>query len=193
MLYVDGEMPHCLMKERVKSLMPKDMSFPRKDSLRFLCANSQPLEVNFPNLSTLDGQKALMPRLEGVDLLILDSVVTLMSGIDENDAKSWAPIQEWFLFLRKRGISILIAHHDNRGGTQRGTSAKEDILDSVIHLRKLSTNEKATVTMTFTKSRGFLPSEQDAPTIQLVDLQDGKRTWKLYESDDDRKKNSLCD
>ena len=40
------------------------------------------------------------------------------------------------LRLRRRGISILLVHHANKGGGQRGTSRREDILDTVINLSR---------------------------------------------------------
>ena len=46
------------------------------------------------------------------------------------------PVQEWILQLRRRGISVLIVHHAGKGGDQRGTSAKEDVLDTVIKLSR---------------------------------------------------------
>jgi putative DNA primase/helicase len=79
---------------------------------------------------------ALDPWLAGVELLILDNLSTLTTIIRDNDADSWNPIQEWLLRLRRGGISVLIIHHAGKDGAQRGTSRREDILDTSISLRR---------------------------------------------------------
>jgi hypothetical protein len=40
------------------------------------------------------------------------------------------------LLLRRQGKSVFLLHHDGKGGQQRGTSKKEDVLDTVISLRR---------------------------------------------------------
>ena len=40
--------------------------------------------------------------------------------------------------LRRRGVSVLIVHHAGKGGEQRGTSRREDVLDTSISLRRPS-------------------------------------------------------
>src|SRR5262249_35912073 len=71
-----------------------------------------------------------------VELLILDNLSSLTAVIRDNDAESWNPIQSWLLTLRRRGISVLIVHHAGKGGEQRGTSRREDVLDTSILLRR---------------------------------------------------------
>ena len=39
------------------------------------------------------------------------------------------------LSLRRRGISVLLDHHAGRNGEQRGTSKREDVLDTMLTLR----------------------------------------------------------
>ena len=53
----------------------------------------------------------------------------------ENDADSWVPVQAWALAQRRAGRSVLFVHHAGKSGLQRGTSRKEDVLDTVIALR----------------------------------------------------------
>jgi len=68
--------------------------------------------------------------LDGVDLLILDNLSSLTAVVRDNDAESWGPIQEWLPKLRRRGVSVLVVHHAGKGGQQRGTSRREDVLDT---------------------------------------------------------------
>src|SRR5271166_1020948 len=45
-------------------------------------------------------------------------------------------MQTWLLRLRREGISVLLVHHAGTNGRQRGTSRREDALDTVIALRR---------------------------------------------------------
>jgi helix-turn-helix resolvase-like protein len=61
---------------------------------------------------------------------------TLCRSLKENDADSWTSVQSWALSLRRAGKSALLIHHGGKSGKQRGTSRKEDVLDTVIGLRR---------------------------------------------------------
>jgi putative DNA primase/helicase len=45
-------------------------------------------------------------------------------------------MQNWLLRLRRRGVAVLLVHHAGVNGRQRGTSRREDALDTVIALRR---------------------------------------------------------
>jgi hypothetical protein len=45
-------------------------------------------------------------------------------------------MQNWLLQLRRQGIAVLLIHHAGTNGRQRGTSRREDALDTVIALRR---------------------------------------------------------
>jgi hypothetical protein len=45
-------------------------------------------------------------------------------------------MQNWLLRLRRKGIAVLLVHHAGVNGRQRGTSRREDALDTVIALRR---------------------------------------------------------
>jgi putative DNA primase/helicase len=45
-------------------------------------------------------------------------------------------MQNWLLRLRRQGLSVLLIHHAGVNGRQRGTSRREDALDTVIALRR---------------------------------------------------------
>jgi hypothetical protein len=81
------------------------------------------------NLGSIEGQQALEPHLDGVDLLILDNLSTLMTTGSEGATDSWLPMQNWLLRLRRRGIAVLLIHHAGVNGKQRGTNRREDALD----------------------------------------------------------------
>jgi putative DNA primase/helicase len=104
----------------------------RNDHFRLLAAD----HTDVPDLGTEAGQQALDPLLDGVDLLIVDNISTLCWTGSDNDAGSWTSMQEWILRLRRRGIAVLLVHHSGKSGEQRGTSRREDVLDTVIGLRR---------------------------------------------------------
>jgi len=123
-----------------------------------------------PNLATREGQEAIAPLLEGVDLVVLDNLATLARHGRSNDEESWIPVQGWLLGLRRRGISALMVHHQGKGGDQRGTSAKEDILDTVIRLdrpKDYRSEQGARFEVHLTKARGICGVEAKSFEAQL--------------------------
>jgi hypothetical protein len=95
-------------------------------------------DVCMPDLATHEGQAAV-DALEDSDvkLMILDNLSCLTSG-PENEAESWQPLQSWGLRHRAHGRSVVLIHHSGKGGGQRGTSRREDVLDTVLALRRPS-------------------------------------------------------
>ena len=88
------------------------------------------------NLGSIEGEQALEPHLDGMDLVILDNLSTLMTTGSEGASDSWLPMQNWLLRLRRKGIAVLLIHHAGVNGKQLGTSRREDALDLVIGLRR---------------------------------------------------------
>ena len=56
--------------------------------------------------------------------MILDSLSTLVRSGVENEAESWAPIQDWLLTHRWQGRTIILVHHEGKGGKPRGSSKR---------------------------------------------------------------------
>jgi len=131
-LYVDGEMPMATLKERLENIVAGS-GRADPDNFRLLAADFHP--NGLPNLATAEGQAVLEPALEGVELIVLDNLSTLVPAARDNDADSWNVMQEWLLRQRRAGRAVLMCHHAGKGGQQRGTSRREDVLDTVIALR----------------------------------------------------------
>jgi putative DNA primase/helicase len=120
--------------------------------------DQQPKDQGSINLSDERFQEALEPAIERASLIIVDNISTLVRGGKENESESWQPVQDWGLKLRARGKSVLFIHHSNKDGKQRGTSRREDVLDTVIGLRHPGTydpEQGAVFEVHFEKSRGF--------------------------------------
>ena len=157
-LYVDGEMPQELLQERAKAMIaPSACEPPASDFFRLLSMDRQELGVSL-NLAVPDYQAVVEAHLEEVDLLILDNISTLVNSGRENDAESWNEMQAWLLGLRRMGKTVLLIHDSGRGGNARGTSKREDVLDTVIQLKHPDDYEPedgARFEVNLTKARGI--------------------------------------
>lgn len=120
-----------MLQERLAGII-KGYGGPVPDKLRLITPDCQPDFL--ANLAMPEGQAALEPTLAGVDLLILDSLATLCRVGKENEAESWLPVQAWLLSLRRRGMAVVVVQHANKNGGQRGTTSREDVMDTVIAL-----------------------------------------------------------
>lgn len=139
-----------------------------------------------PDVSTANGQAMLEPFLKGVDMVVLDNIATLCRTGKENESQSWQTMQAWLLELRRRGMTVLLIHHAGKSGDQRGTSAREDIMDTVISLRRpreYSMAEGARFEVHLTKARGILGD--DAKPFEANLLTEGNALhWQVRELED---------
>jgi putative DNA primase/helicase len=169
-LFIDGEMPARTLQERLAAIVAgNDVEPPEPDYLRILTPDLQ--DNSMPNIATREGQEAVASFLKGVDLIILDNLATLASHGRSNDEESWKPVQGWLLELRRRGMAVLLIHHAGKGGDQRGTSAKEDILDTVIRLARpkdYNPEQGARFEVHLTKARGISGPELKPFEAQLL-------------------------
>ena len=178
-LYVDGEMPAATMQERVAVLAVGGGPNLADSRLRFQLADMQ--DDPMPDLGTTEGQATL----EGCwgelpDLLILDNLSCLAGAVRDNEAESWSPMQAWLLSLRRRGVSVLIVHHANKGGQQRGTSRREDVLDTVIALKRpadYSPADGARFEIHLEKARGAFGEATDPFEATMQANDHGHATW----------------
>lgn len=184
-LFVDGEMPLTVMQERLAKIVKStDSEITAISNLLIITPDIQ--RQSLLDLSTPQGQSAIEEHLQDVKLLILDNYSSLCRSGRENEAESWIPLQEWFLDLRRRGISVLMIHHSNKAGMQRGTSRKEDLLDTVITLKKpenYDSREGARFEVHYEKARGFY-GEEAAPFEAWLKEEEGKMTWHIQELED---------
>jgi len=183
-LFIDGEMPGCVLQERLTGLI-SGMRIEPHAPLNILTPDLQPLGM--PDLGTKQGQDLLEPHIENIDLIIVDNISTLIRSGKENEAEGWLPVQEWALRLRARGKSILFIHHSGKGGLQRGTSKREDVLDTVLMLKRPSDyvpEQGCRFEIHFEKARGL--AGNDVKPIELLMIKDntGIITWTSRTIDD---------
>jgi putative DNA primase/helicase len=132
-LYVDGEMPLVSLQERLRTISAGLSAVIPNDGFRVLAADNT---ENGLSIGLEDGQRAIDPLLTGVDLMILDNLSTLCTNRSESASDAWVPMQNWLLKLRRQSVAVLLVHHAGTNGRQRGTSRREDALDTVIALRR---------------------------------------------------------
>jgi putative DNA primase/helicase len=178
--HVDGEMPLVSLQERLRAISLGLSGEVLNAGFRILAADHVEGGIN---LGSEQGQRALDPLLEDVDLLILDNLSTLCTTGGESASDAWVPMQNWLLMLRRRGIAVLFIHHAGTNGRQRGTSRREDVLDTVIALRRpedYSLEQGARFEIHFEKLRnradgaGALPFEASLESF-TADGRDGIR------------------
>jgi hypothetical protein len=183
-LIVDGEMPASELQSRLSVILRSATIKPDPGMLNLLPADL--VEGGIGNLADPKTQAALDPWLAGIELLILDNLSCLTTVIKDNDAESWGPIQEWLLRLRRRGISVLIVHHAGKNNAQRGTSRREDILDTSISLRRPGdyvAPEGARFEVHIEKGRGIHGDDAN-PFEARFETRDGTCQWTIREIED---------
>ncbi len=177
-LFVDGEMPANVLQDRLASIL-QAAEKERQAPLQIITPDLQ--EYGIRDLATLDGQEEINQHItDDTDLVILDNLSALVRSGKENEAESWQPIQTWALGLRARGKSVLFIHHSGKGGLQRGTSRREDCLDTVIVLKQLpdyNPSDGALFEVHFEKARGIYGPDVDPFEARLTDDERGRQLW----------------
>ncbi|MFZ5557233.1 MAG: AAA family ATPase [Pseudomonadota bacterium] len=181
-LYVDGEMPAIALQERLALLAASSGKEPDPALFRIVTPDLQQDFRPVPDLSTPGGQAELDEAIdERTELIVLDNLSCLVrSGGRENEAEGWRAVQDWALAKRAQGKSVLFIHHAGKGGDQRGTSKREDVLDSVICLKQPADYEPrhgAWFQVHFEKARNLRGNEADPFEARLEETPDGRQRW----------------
>lgn len=156
-LYIDGEMPANTMQKRLAAIEAR--MTPNQNMIEPDIITPDFQEDFMPDLSTVAGQEFIRVHTDKADLIIVDNISTLNGSAKENEGESWNSIAQWALGLRREKKSVLFIHHAGKNGNQRGTSKREDILDTVIALRHPSDYEPsngACFELHFEKARGMV-------------------------------------
>jgi len=182
--YIDGEMPAVVLKERYASIVEASGYKVPETRFRLIAADLQP--NGLPDLADPAEQLFYDKAISGADLIIVDNLSTICRSVRENEADSWGPVQNWCLRQRALGRSVILIHHGGKSGHQRGTSRKEDILDTVIQLKRppnYDPSEGARFEVHYTKSRGFFGDDAAPYEARLTDS--GWLTSEIIRSNDD--------
>lgn len=184
-LYIDGELPARTLQSRLALIVNSFDDEPLPGGFRILTPDLQPDGV-MPNLSDQVGQEAIDAYANDADLIIVDNISTLVRSGKENEGESWLPVQGWALRHRAQGRAVLFIHHSGKGGQQRGASRREDVLDTVITLKRpaeYEASEGARFDLLFEKARN-LTGDAAAP-LEVALISEGDRIrwdWKSAEN-----------
>jgi hypothetical protein len=126
-LYVDGEMAAAGLQARLKLLG----SAP--PTLKFMIADLGTRSL--PDLGHYTGQLRLQQAWDDPDLVVLDNLSSLV-GFRSGDPDCWNELQRFLLAQRRIGRAMLVVHHANKKGEQRGINRREDVVDLVMAIRR---------------------------------------------------------
>jgi putative DNA primase/helicase len=191
-LYVDGELPGASLQARLEKFPDSPIG-----KLHILCRDTFHLRQQLmPDLGEAEGRRELDRIIEQCqpDVIIFDSISTLVRSGVENEADSWAPLQAWLLQHRWQGRTVILVHHENRTGKPRGTSKREDVLDTMIGLKKMAeegAEDESTFQLTFTKSRDFYGKEAE-PMLVRLSMKEGRVAW-THETVRDARKEKIAE
>lgn len=130
-LLVDGELPKDLIDDRLDDVfetLPGDLYIISKQY--YLNTHGEG-EFNLANLDCRDLVDAEISHNK-INVLVLDNKVSLVNGVEENSLSENSAIVQWLIRVRARGVMVILVHHSNKSGTQRGTTAYEDPMDNII-------------------------------------------------------------
>jgi KaiC/GvpD/RAD55 family RecA-like ATPase len=181
-LYIDGEMPGVMVQDRARILLNDGTT---NGNLIIVTPDLQADPM--PNLATEEGRARLEPLLNRVDALAIDHITALIRPQgDGGEGDKWVQqVQPWLLEKRRAGLAILLDHHSGKGGTQRGTSVREDILDVIVKLEQVGEeNEGARFKVVFEKTRGFYGKEADTFEARLWTQKNGGSFWSTSDAAD---------
>ena len=178
-LFVDGEMDLEQLRSRMAALLPEQPQAPLKFLTSHHVYNVLQRDLILTDPKVRDEITSMLDCNKAIRVLILDNISCLFSGIDEDKKSHWEPIGAWLVRLRHRGVTTLLIHHAGKGGQQRGTSGREDSLDTVIQLSKpagYSQTEGCHFELTFTKCRSAKGEELEPLDAKLDEI-DGRLAW----------------
>ena len=170
-VYVDGEMAAVDMKRRLR------LFGPAPPTLDFMLADMHPGAL--PDLGHLEGQRRLMEAWGHPDLVVLDNLSSL-AGFESGNPDCWNDLQRFLILQRRLGRAMLLVHHANKRGLQRGTNRREDVLDLVMALRRPADwqpSDGARFEIHFDKARGLFGPAVEPIEARLATDAQGLARW----------------
>jgi putative DNA primase/helicase len=179
-VYLDFEMPATAMQQRLAGIVAGMDQPPASDNLRLFTPDLQDPDRPLPDLSTPEGQQEISPLIQDADLIVVDNISSACRTGRENEAEQWIPVQTWALRQRAAGRSVLFVHHAGKGGQQRGSSKKVDLLDLVLSLKRPADYDPtngAQFEIHVEKGRHLQGDEGKAIEATLNTASDGRHSW----------------
>lgn len=165
-MYVDGEMSMDGIRERDHALA----AGPSQNIIYLQHEALFHLTDRVLNLTEPDAQAALLEkcRQDKIDILLLDNLSCLFSGMRENDADAWDRVLPWLLDLRRNRIAVIFVAHSGRNGLMRGTSRREDAAFWIVRLDEVKdlneADDGAKFVARFVKNRNA--TDEECPSLE---------------------------
>ncbi len=137
-LYADGESGPGELRERLKAIArgaaieqpPQPVL--GDDQLYFTLVRDPLWRDLLPQLDLVDHFNRFAELAANKDLVVIDSLGALTSTNCESVAHQWDWLRQLLGVLRGNGTAVLLLHHSNRHGLQRGVGRREDGLETML-------------------------------------------------------------
>ena len=180
-MIIDGEMARGDLRERIRKSLPGKPCAPLDILSHEQVFRTEKRDLNLGIEEFQERLKSHFKDRDDIGVIILDNLSCLLPGVAEDKRDDWAQkVMPLLLWFKRRGISVLMVHHAGKGGRQRGTSAREDSLDTVINLRRVpghDATDGAQFEIVFEKSRGVHGDDVASIEARLGTDQDGQPAW----------------
>ena len=170
-LYIDGEMAADELRQRLLQFGPPP------PTLDLMVADL--LRSGMPDLAHAEGWLDLVQSWGQPELVVIDNLSSL-AGFSSGDADRWHELQRGLIHHRRNGRALLLVHHANKEGQQRGTSRREDVVDIVMAMRRPADYEPAQgarFEIHFEKARSLHGNTIEPIEARLVSDEFGKPKW----------------
>ncbi len=170
-LYIDGEMAADELKQRLL------MFGPPPPTLELMVADLH--RGPTPDLAYARGFIELHRNWGDPELVVIDNLASL-AGFTTGDTDRWHELQQGLTMQRRRGRAVLVVHHANKEGLQRGTSRREDLVDLVMAMRRphdYDPRQGARFEIHFEKARGLFGEAVEPVEARLATDELGKPRW----------------
>jgi hypothetical protein len=178
--YVDGELGLGAMRRRFKAIQLEAPFSPKGDYFKVLSKDhcgGQLWNLSDPSKHPLY-QEAFADR----DVIIIDNILSSVFPLfgRDDDVAQWQRIMPFLFNLRDQGKTVILIHHTGKGGTQLGTSVKENWLDTSILLKTPDSPRDVNgceFEFHFTKTRDVKKCDAPSLYVQLLDDDLGVPRW----------------
>ncbi len=126
-LYLDGEMAADELQQRLLQFGPPP---PTLDLMVSDLHRGDRVDIAYAK-----GLLDLIRNWGNPELVVIDNLASL-AGFTTGDTDRWHELQRGLIVQRRHGRAVLMVHHANKEGLQRGTSRREDVVDLVMAMRR---------------------------------------------------------
>ncbi|MDA8625254.1 AAA family ATPase [Alphaproteobacteria bacterium] len=187
-LVIDGEMTaEELRRKMAAALQQYGIEASEVHNIAYLSRDYG--NIGFSDLSSPEARKQIVHQARDFDIVAIDNLSCLINQGSENEAESFRPVRNLLLDLKSDGKTSICLHHTGKNGDKpRGTSTREDSMDTVIRLRKSdfhSATDGASFLLDFYKTRSFFGDAGRELHFQYEEI-DSIAHWTVEEAIDPR-------